>query len=86
LCAIEMSENRIWTYEPAGRDVWGRRVYAAYFLGEFAGYRYRRTNQEVRKLQKELGNRIGIRRWVDCPAELVVTKNGREVQWALDLH
>jgi hypothetical protein len=61
----------LWEYTLVGKDVWGRPVWAAYFLGEFAGYRYRRTKAEIRRLEREYGGRVGIRNWIDCPAELV---------------
>lgn len=50
--------------------MWGRPVWAAYFLGSFAGYRYRRTRREMTKLRKE----YGIREWIDCPEWCVKDK------------
>jgi len=62
----------MWEYKKIAKDVYGNTVYAAFFFGEFAGYRYRRSNQEIRQLQKKLGKHVGIRRWIECPEELVV--------------
>ncbi|MGB9793064.1 MAG: hypothetical protein ACPLTR_10920 [Thermacetogeniaceae bacterium] len=68
---------KIWEYKPAGRDIWGRQVWAAYFLGSFAGYRYRRTRREMDRLRKKYGRLVGIREWIDCP-EWCLAKNGVE--------
>lgn len=64
---MKVHDDGIWRYEPAGRDIWGNSVWAAYFLTDFAGYRYRRTKQELAKLRKEYGSQVGLREWVDCP-------------------
>lgn len=60
-------DDGIWCYEPAGRDIWGNPVWAAYFLCDFAGYRYRRTKRELAKLRREYGPRVGLKERVDCP-------------------
>jgi hypothetical protein len=63
---VRVYNNGIWRYTPAGKDVWGQPVWAAYFLGEFAGYRYRRTKGEIKKLEKMYG-KGAVRVWLDCP-------------------
>lgn len=61
--------STIWTYEPAGKDINGRRVYRAYLLGAFAGYRHRRSKREREKIRKEkyFGAAVGIPEWVPVP-------------------
>jgi hypothetical protein len=68
---VKVYEDAIWRYDPAGKDIWGRPVWAAYFLGEFAGYRYRRTKQELARLRREYGPHVGLREWEDCPEEFL---------------
>ncbi|MBE3585401.1 MAG: hypothetical protein IMW94_04415 [Thermoanaerobacter sp.] len=69
---MKAHDNGIWRYEPVGKDIWGRPVWAAYCLGEFAGYRYRRTRQELARLRREYGPRVGLQEWEDCPDWCVV--------------
>lgn len=64
---MRVYDDGIWRYEPAGSDVFGRPVYRAYCLGDFAGYRYRRTRAEIARLRREYGPAVGISVWVDCP-------------------
>ncbi|RPF42023.1 hypothetical protein EDD75_2244 [Thermodesulfitimonas autotrophica] len=65
-------DNGVWRYVPAGKDVWGRPVYAAYFLGRFAGYRYRRTAKDFARLRKLYGHDVPASRWEECPEWCVV--------------
>jgi len=62
-------DDGIWRYIRAGRDIWGRPVYAAYLLGRFTGYRYRRTRREIERIRRQVygGARVGIPTWVGCP-------------------
>ena len=57
----------IWKYVPAGTDIWGQPVYAAYLLGEFAGYRYRRTARDFARLRRFYGPNVLMAKWEDCP-------------------
>lgn len=64
-------ENALYRYVPAGKDAWGRPVYAAYLKlpdGEqFAGYRYRRTAEDFARLRKFFRHAVPASRWEDCP-------------------
>ena len=69
-------ETATHRYVPAGKDVWGQQVYAAYLKlsgGEvFAGYRYRRTAKDFARLRKLYGPRTPLARWEECPEWVVV--------------
>ncbi|WP_027716953.1 hypothetical protein [Desulfovirgula thermocuniculi] len=64
-------ETATHRYVPAGKDVWGQQVYAAYLKlpgGEvFAGYRYRRTREDFARLRKVYGPHTPLARWEECP-------------------
>ena len=64
--------SKVWTYYRYGKDVWGRTVYAAYFMGRFAGYRYRLTQREIERRRQGI-KQLGVPRWVDCPEWCVIT-------------
>jgi hypothetical protein len=64
---VKTYETALYRYVPAGRDIWGRPVWAAYFLGEFAGYRYRRTRRDRTRLRKLYGPNVLIAAWEPCP-------------------
>lgn len=65
----------MWRYEKFGKDVFGNTVYRAFYFGEFAGYRYKRSRREVEKIRKELGGRVGVPTWVKCPEWCIVGLN-----------
>lgn len=64
-------ENALYRYVPAGKDVWGNPVYAAYLKlpdGEqFIGNRYRRTTKDFARLRKFYGHDVPAARWEECP-------------------
>lgn len=60
-------ENGVYQYEDHGdKDIHGRKVYRAYIYGEFDGYRYKRTRQELRRLRNECGKSVNIRTFAVC--------------------
>lgn len=70
-----MKSTDIWQYKSTDlRHVAGRKVYAAYLLGEFAGYRVRITEREKARIRKRnhLPKSCGIPTWQRCtPDELI---------------
>ncbi|MBT9260173.1 MAG: hypothetical protein KM310_10565 [Clostridiales bacterium] len=61
----------VWKYYDYGiKDVWGRKVYAAFFLGKFAGFRYRRTDREMKQIKGGV-KQLGVPRWTDCPVDVL---------------
>ncbi len=68
---MKTHETTLYRYEPAGKDVWGRPVYAVYLKlpgGEqFVGYRYRRTSRDFARLRKFYGHGVPAARWEECP-------------------
>jgi len=56
----------VWQYKKFGKDVFGNTVYQAFFLGEFAGYRYKRSRRKGQKIRLALGGKVGVPTWVEC--------------------
>ncbi|MBT9259487.1 MAG: hypothetical protein KM310_07000 [Clostridiales bacterium] len=60
-----------WKYYDYGiTDVWGRKVYVAFFFGKFAGLRYRRTDREMKQIKGNV-QQLGVSRWADCPVDVL---------------
>lgn len=67
-----IDDNGIYRHEYHNeKDMWGRKIYRAYCLDKFDGYRYKRTKSEINKLKKEFGKYVGIREWVDVPMDSI---------------
>ncbi|MGQ9498752.1 MAG: hypothetical protein ACUVSP_10840 [Desulfotomaculales bacterium] len=68
---MRVYENVLHRYIPAGKDVWGRPVWAAYLKlpdgDRFAGYRYRRTKRDFARLRRLYGHDVPAARWEECP-------------------
>lgn len=63
----------LWEYKRCGRDVWGRPIYAAYCLGQFAGFRYHvgKREREALRMNTYYGAPVGIPEWQYCPSDCV---------------
>lgn len=63
-------DDGIWRYEDhKDKDIWDRKIYRAFFLDKFSGYRWKRSKKEIKEVRKKLGNNVGVMTWFTVPEE-----------------